>query len=149
MSLVGKSERNNQHDIHEVTRYSGCLTRFLAVLDAADLTNMLKGTRSITVFAPSDQAFESLAAGSWERMLKPEHRAELVYLVKNHVIHGELMSEAAMGKKFPRKSFAGVELTIDGHGNIKVNKAHIITADIVASNGIIHVIDTVLIPPKL
>jgi uncharacterized surface protein with fasciclin (FAS1) repeats len=59
------------------------------------------------------------------------------------------MSEAAMGKKFPRKSFAGIELTIDGHGNIKVNKAHIITADIVASNGIIHVIDTVLIPPKL
>lgn len=58
------------------------------------------------------------------------------------------MSEAATGKKFPRKSFAGVELTIDGHGNIKVNKAHIITADIVASNGVIHVIDAVLMPPR-
>jgi len=148
MSLAVKSERNNQHDIHEVARYSGRLARFLTMLDAADLTNMLKGTRPITVFAPSDQAFESLPAGSVERLLKPEHRTELVYLLKNHVISGELMSEAAGGKKFPRKSFAGVELTIDGHGNIKVNKAHIITADIVASNGVIHVIDAVLMPPK-
>jgi uncharacterized surface protein with fasciclin (FAS1) repeats len=148
MSLAVKSERNNQHDVHEVARYSGCLARFLTVLDAADLTNMLKGTRPITVFAPSDQAFESLPAGSVERMLKPEHRAELVNFVKNHVISGELVSEAARGKRFPRKSFAGVELTIDGHGNIAVNKAHIITADIVASNGVIHVIDAVLMPPR-
>ncbi len=148
MSLYAKSEQKMQHDIHEVAKYSGCLKRFLTALDAADLTSMLKGTRPITVFAPSDQAFESLPAGSVERMLKPEHRAELVNFVKNHVISGELITEAARGKRFPRKSFAGVELTIDGHGNIKVNKAHIITADIVASNGVIHVIDAVLMPPK-
>ena len=58
------------------------------------------------------------------------------------------MSETIRGKKFPRKSLAGVELTIDGHDNIKVNKAHINTADIGASNGVIHVIDAVLVPPK-
>lgn len=148
MSLAVKSGQKTQHDVHDVARYSGCLARFLTVLDAADLTNMLKGTGPITVFAPSDEAFQSLPAGSVERLLKPEHRAELVNFVKNHVISGELMSETARGKKFPRKSFAGVELTIDGHGNLKVNNAHIITADIVASNGVIHVIDAVLMPPK-
>ncbi len=147
MSLAVKSDRKVQHDIHDVAGYSGCLAPFIAVLDAADLTNMLKGTGPLTIFAPSDKAFESLPAGSMERLLKPEHRAELINLVKNHVISGELMSEAAKDK-FPRKSFAGVELTIDGHCNIKVNKAHIITADIVVSNGVIHAIDAVLTPPK-
>jgi uncharacterized surface protein with fasciclin (FAS1) repeats len=83
-----------------------------------------------------------------ERLLKPENRAELINLVKNHVISGELITEAAGSKRFPRKSFAGIELTIDGHGNIKVNKAHVITADIIALNGVIHVIDAVLVPPK-
>lgn len=124
------------------------LARFLTMSDAADLTNMLKGTGPITVFAPSDHAFESLPAGLVERLLKPEHRTELVHVLKYHVISGELMSEAARGKKSPRKSLVGVELTIDGHCNIKVDKAHISMADIGASNGVVHVIDAVLMPPK-
>ena len=109
---------------------------------------MLKGTGPFTVFAPSDQAFESLPAGTLERLLKPEHCTELVHVLKNHVVSGELLSETIRGKKFSRKSLAGVELTIDGHDNIKVNKAHINTPDIAASNGVIHVIDSVLVPPK-
>jgi uncharacterized surface protein with fasciclin (FAS1) repeats len=148
LSLAVKHKQKIERDIHEVARYSGLLTRVLAVLDAADLINMLKGTEPMTVFAPSDQAFESLPAGSVERLLKSEHRTELINFIKNHVISGELISEAARGKKFPRKSFAGVELTIDGHGNLKVNKAHIVTADMFASNGVIHVIDALLMPPK-
>jgi uncharacterized surface protein with fasciclin (FAS1) repeats len=100
MSLAVKSERKIQHDIHEVARYSGCLTRFLTVLDAANLTSMLKGTGPITVFAPSDRAFESLPAGSVERLLKAENRAELINLLKNHVISGELMTEAAGARDF-------------------------------------------------
>jgi uncharacterized surface protein with fasciclin (FAS1) repeats len=148
MSFAVKAKQKIERDIHEVARYSGYLTRFLAMLDAADLANMLKGSGPITVFAPSDQAFENLPAGSVGRLVKPEHRSELINFVKNHVISGELMSETARGKKFPRKSFAGVELTIDGHTNIKVNKAQIVTADMVASNGVIHVIDAVLMPPK-
>ena len=69
--------------------------------------------------------------------------------MKNHVVSGELMSDGIRGKKFSRKSLAGVELTIDGHDNIKVNKAHINTGDIGASNGVIHVIDAVMMPPKV
>ena len=68
--------------------------------------------------------------------------------MKSHIVSGELVSEGIRGKKFPRKSLAGFELTIDGHDNIKVNKAHINTADIGASNGVIHVIDAVIMPPK-
>jgi uncharacterized surface protein with fasciclin (FAS1) repeats len=109
---------------------------------------MLKGKGPFTVFAPSDQAFESLPAGTLERLLKPEHRTELVHILKNHVVSGGLMSDEVRGKKFSRKSLAGVELTIDGHDNIKVNKAHINTADIGASNGVIHIIDAVLVPPQ-
>jgi len=81
-----------------------------------------------------------------ERMLKPEHRAGLPKFVKNHVISGELMSEAVRFKRFPRKSFAGVELAMARQH--RGEQAHIITADIVAWNGVIHVIDAVLMPPK-
>jgi uncharacterized surface protein with fasciclin (FAS1) repeats len=117
-------------------------------VEAAALTDMLKGTGPFTVFAPCDQAFESLPAETLERLLEPEHRTELVHVLKNHVLSGELLSDGIRDKKFSRKSLAGVELTIDGHDNIKVNKAHINTADIGASNGVIHVIDAVVMPPK-
>ena len=145
MSVAVKSVQN---DILETAKHSGSLKRFVAAAEAAGLADMLKGTGPFTVFAPSDQAFESLPAGTFERLLKPEHRTELVHVLKNHVVSGELLSETIRGKKFPRKSLAGVELTIDGHDNIKVNKAHINTPDIAASNGVIHVIDAVLVPPK-
>ena len=109
---------------------------------------MLKGSGPLTVFASSDKAFEALPAGTLDRLLKPEHRDELVHILKHHVISGDMMSEAIRGKKFSRKSFAGAELTIDGEDNIKVNKAYVVAADIGASNGVIHIIDAVIMPPK-
>jgi uncharacterized surface protein with fasciclin (FAS1) repeats len=148
MSLSVKSAQRNQSDILDTAKYSGSLKTFVAAVEAAGLCDMLKGTGPFTVFAPSDKAFENLSAGALEHLLKPEHRTELVHLLKNHVISGELMSEAVRGRKFPRRSLAGFELTIDGHDNIKVNRAHINTADIGASNGVIHVIDAVMMPPK-
>ena len=148
MSVSAKAAQKSQSDILDTAKYSGSLKTFVAAVEAASLTDMLKGTGPFTVFAPSDKAFENLSAGALDNLLKPEHRAELVHLLKNHVGSGELMAEAIRGRKFPRKSLAGVELTIDGHDNIKVNKAHINTADIGASNGVIHVIDAVIMPPK-
>ncbi len=148
MNVSVKSTQKSQSNILDTAKYSGSLKTFVAAVEAAALADMLKGTGPFTVFAPSDKAFESLSAGTLDHLLKPEHRAELVHLLKNHVISGELMSEAIRGKKLLRKSLAGVELTIDGHDNIKVNKAHINTADMGASNGVIHVIDAVIMPPK-
>jgi len=149
MSVAVKSTQKHTSDILETAKHSGSLKSFVSAVEAAALADMLKGTGPFTVFAPSDQAFESLPAGTLERLLKPEHRTELVHVLKSHVVSGELMSDGIRGKKFSRKSLAGVELTIDGHDNIKVNKAHINTGDIGASNGVIHVIDAVMMPPKV
>ncbi len=148
MSVSFGSAQNNQPDIFETAKHSGSLKRFVAAIEAAALAAMLKEAGPFTVFAPSDQAFASLPAGTLERLLKPEHHTELVHVLKSHVVSGELYSDGVRGKKFSRKSLAGVELTIDGHDNIKVNKAHINTADIGASNGVIQIIDAVLMPPK-
>ena len=130
MSVPVKSTQKNNSDILETAKHSGSLKTFVAAVEAAALADMLKRTGPFTVFAPSDQAFESLPAGTLEHLLKPEHRTELIHVLKNHVVSGELISDGIRGKKFSRKSLAGVELTIDGHDNIKVNKAHINTADI-------------------
>jgi uncharacterized surface protein with fasciclin (FAS1) repeats len=148
MSVSVKSAQKHQSDILDTAKYSGSLKTFVAAVEAAALADILKGTGPFTVFAPSDKAFENLSAGALDHLLKPEHRSELVHVLKSHIVSGELMSEGIRGKKFPRKSLAGFELTIDGHDNIKVNKAHINTADIGASNGVIHVIDAVIMPPK-
>jgi uncharacterized surface protein with fasciclin (FAS1) repeats len=143
-----KHAQNNQSDILETAKYFGSLGRFVAAVESAALAAMLKKAGPFTVFAPSDQAFERLPAGTLECLLKPEHRTELVHVLKNHIVSGELFSDVIRGKQFSRKSLAGVELTIDGHADIKVNKAHINTADIGALNGVIHVIDAVLVPPR-
>lgn len=140
--------QNNQSDIFGTAKYSGSLGGFVAALETSALAAMLKMAGPFTVFAPSNRAFESLPAGTLERLLKPEHRAELVHLLKNHIVSGELFSDVIRGKQFSRKSLAGGELTIDGQADIKVNNAHINTADIGALNGVIHVIDAVLVPCK-
>ena len=147
MGIAVKSTQN-QSDILQTAKYSGSLSRFVAAVESAGVAGILKKAGPFTVFAPSDQAFERLPAGTLERLLKPEHRTELAHVLKNHIVSGELFSDVIRGKQFSRKSLAGVELTIDGHANIKVNKAHINTADIGALNGVIHVIDAVLVPPS-
>ncbi len=148
MSVDIKHLQNARSDILEIARYSGSLGRFVAAVEFAGLAAMLKKAGPLTVFAPSDQAFERLPVGTLERLLKPQHRPELVHLLKSHIVSGELFSDMIRGKQFSRKSLAGVELTIDGHANIQVNKAHIRTADIGALNGVIHVVDAVLVPPR-
>jgi uncharacterized surface protein with fasciclin (FAS1) repeats len=148
MSVALKSQSKNVADLLETATNSGSLKTFVTAVKAAGLSDALKAG-PFTVFAPSDKAFAALPAGVLDRLLKPEHRDELVHILKNHVISGEVMSEGMRGKKFSRKSLAAAELTIDGEDNIKVNRAHIVTADIGASNGVIHIIDAVIMPPKV
>ncbi|MGA7328456.1 MAG: fasciclin domain-containing protein [Rhodomicrobium sp.] len=148
MSLALKSSAKNTSDILDTAKYSGTLKTLVTTVNAAGLADMLKGKGPFTIFAPSDEAFEALPAGTLEHLLKSEHRSELVRVLKHHVVSGEIMSDVMRGKRFSRKSLAGIELSIDGNDNIKVNKAHINTADIGASNGVVHVIDAVIMPPK-
>jgi|SRR5271165_1534330 len=148
MSVSLKSQSKTTADILETATHSGALKKLVAAVNAAGLADLLKGSGPFTLFAPSDKAFEALPAGTLDRLLKPEHRDELIHILKYHVVSGELMSDGVRGIKFLRKTLAGAELTIDGNDNIKVNKAHINTADIGATNGVIHIIDSVLTPPK-
>jgi uncharacterized surface protein with fasciclin (FAS1) repeats len=118
----------------------------VAALQAAGLADTLKGKGPFTVFAPTDEAFNKLPAGTVESLLKPENKEKLRAILLYHVVAGDVTAAQAM-KLSSAKTLSGQELklTVVG-GTVMVNDARVVKADIVASNGVIHVIDTVLIP---
>lgn len=116
-------------------------------LKAADLVDTLKGPGPFTVFAPTDEAFAKLPAGTLEDLLKPENKAKLQSILKYHVVSGTVMA-SDVKKLHTAKTVEGRELTIETlNGAVVVNGAKVTKADIVASNGVIHAVDTVLLPP--
>jgi uncharacterized surface protein with fasciclin (FAS1) repeats len=115
-------------------------------VQAAGLVDTLKGTGPFTVFAPTDEAFAKLPAGTVDDLLKPENKDKLVAVLTYHVVPGKVMStDLSEGLKAATVNGAEVTITLDGGAN--VNGAVISTADIEASNGVIHVIDSVILPP--
>jgi len=117
-----------------------------AALKAADLVDTLKGPGPFTVFAPTDDAFSKLPAGTLESLLKPENKAKLQSILTYHVVAGKVMSQDVV-KLHSAKTVEGGTVTITTmNGDVMVNNAHVTKADIVASNGVIHVIDTVILP---
>lgn len=135
-------------DIADAVGNINSLTKFSAAIKSAGLVETLKGAGPFTLFAPSNEAFERLPEGALERLLSPENAAELTKLVSFHLIAGRIMSIYVKGKKFNRKTVNGPELALDGLNPFNVNKAKVVSADVPASNGVIHVIDAVLAPPK-
>jgi uncharacterized surface protein with fasciclin (FAS1) repeats len=115
-------------------------------LTAAGLVDTLKGAGPFTVFAPTDAAFAALPAGTVEDLLKPENKDKLVAILTYHVIAGKVMS-TDLSEGLKAKTVNGAEVTITLDGGAKVNGVVISTADIAASNGVIHVIDSVILPP--
>ena len=118
----------------------------VAAIKAAGLVNTLKGPGPFTVFAPTDEAFAKLPAGTLETLLKPENKAKLQSILTYHVVAGKVMSQDVV-KLDSAKTVEGGSIaikTIDGA--VMVNNARVIKADVVASNGVIHVIDTVILP---
>ena len=115
-------------------------------LKAAGLVETLKGPGPFTVFAPTDEAFAKLPAGTLESLLKPENKSKLAGILTYHVVPGKLMA-ADVVKLTSEKTVNGqsVKITVDG-GKVKVNDANVVKADVAASNGVIHVIDAVLLP---
>jgi uncharacterized surface protein with fasciclin (FAS1) repeats len=138
----------NKQDILQVVAGNGGFKTLLAAVKAAGLNETLKESGPFTLFAPSDEAFKRLPDGTVDRWLKPENKAELARILTYHALIGRLSSADLKGKKFNRKSVEGAELAIDGMTGIMVNKAKVVTPDVSASNGVIHVIDSVLTPPK-
>ncbi|MCS7061685.1 MAG: fasciclin domain-containing protein [Anaerolineae bacterium] len=132
-------------DIVTTAIEAGNFTTLVAALQAAGLAETLKHGR-FTVFAPTDQAFAKLPAGTVENLLKPENRAQLRSILLYHVVRGSLDSGAVL-KHGDLHTLQGGRLTVTVSNTVKINQAQVILADVIASNGVIHVIDAVLLPP--
>lgn len=136
-------------DIVDTAAAAGSFKTLIAAAQAAGLVDVLKDDKALTVLAPTDEAFAKLPKGTLESLLKPENKAALATVLKLHVIDGRVFSDAAM-KMGEGKSLSGESLKFSASGGkASVNNAGIIKTDIDASNGVIHVIDTVLLPAKM
>jgi uncharacterized surface protein with fasciclin (FAS1) repeats len=133
-------------DIVDTAVAAGSFNTLVAAVKAADLVTTLKSPGPFTVFAPTDAAFKKLPKGTVENLLKPENKAQLVKVLTYHVVPGKVPSSAVIGKRLSATTVEGEKLHIDGRHGVKVNKAHVVKADVEADNGVIHVIDKVLIP---
>lgn len=135
-----------EHDIVDTAVAAGSFKTLVAAVTAAGLVETLKGTGPFTVFAPTDDAFKQLPAGTVDHLLKPENKAELTKVLTLHVMSGNVMAKDVAGQKATPASLAGEALHVDGTHGVTVNGATVTQADIVCSNGVIHVIDAVLLP---
>lgn len=136
----------HEQDIVEIAAGAGQFETLVAALGAAELVDTLKGSGPFTVFAPTDEAFAKLPAGTVESLLKPENRDQLVAILTYHVVPGTVMA-ADVVKLSEAKTVNGADLTIKVvDGSVRIDQATVLKTDIVASNGVIHVIDTVMLP---
>ena len=125
---------------------AGNFKTLVAAVKAADMVDVLKGAGPFTVFAPTDEAFAKLPAGTVETLLMPENKAKLQSILKYHVVAGKVMAKDVM-KLNSANTVEGSSVSIKTMGGgVMVNNAHVTKADIKASNGVIHAIDTVLMP---
>ncbi len=133
-------------DIVDVAADTPELSTLVEAVTAAGLAETLQGEGPFTVFAPTNEAFDALPAGELDRLLKPANKAELAKILKYHVVSGEIMSsDLTNGQK--AKTVEGGTLTVTINGKtVKVNDATVVKADVPASNGVVHVIDRVLLP---
>lgn len=134
-------------NIIDVATGAGQFTTLVAAINAAGLTETLTGAGPFTVFAPSDAAFAKLPAGTVERLLMPENKSKLAALLSYHVVPGRVASADLGGVTATPATVQGSTLAVDTRAGVKIGGATVTTADITASNGVIHVIDTVLMPP--
>jgi uncharacterized surface protein with fasciclin (FAS1) repeats len=134
-------------DILDTARAAGQFETLLAAVEAAGLEPTLRDSGPFTVFAPTDEAFAALPPGTVEGLLEPENRDQLVAVLTYHVVPGAVMSTDAAGQTVELVTVQGEAITVDGTGtDVTVNDATVVSADIEASNGVIHVIDTVILP---
>lgn len=133
-------------DIVDTAIEAGSFNTLVAAVQAADLVDTLKGEGPFTVFAPTDEAFAALPAGTVDNLLLPENRDQLVAVLTYHVIPGRVMSSDIAGQTLSVETVQGGELEVDATSGVMINDATVVTADVEASNGVIHVIDTVLLP---
>lgn len=133
-------------NIVDTAMAAGSFTTLAKALTAAGLVDTLKGAGPFTVFAPNDAAFAKLPAGTLDALINAPSKERLIALLKLHVISGKVMSAEIKGKSIAPRSLQGEDLRIDGTNGVTVNGSKVVTADVDCSNGVIHVIDTVIMP---
>ncbi len=144
MALVGASGARAA-DIVDTAVSAGSFKTLVTAVKAAGLVSTLKSKGPFTVFAPNDAAFAKLPPGTVDSLLK--NKAKLAAILKYHVVRGRVMAADVAGKSLQVATLEGQKLNVNGTMGVTVNDAHVVQPDIEASNGVIHVIDTVLLPP--
>jgi len=142
-----KKMEKTSADIVDTAIAAGKFKTLVAAVQAAGLEGALRADGDKTVFAPTDAAFAALPAGTVEDLLKPENKDKLAAILTYHVVDGKTKSADLAGKKLDVATLSGASVAVDGTDGVKVGGANVIKADIAASNGVIHVIDAVLLPP--
>ena len=149
LALASMPSFAQDKDIVDTAVGAGQFNTLAAALQAAGLVETLKGAGPFTVFAPTDEAFAKLPAGTVEDLLKPENKDKLTAILTYHVVAGEVMA-ADVVKMSDAMTVNGAKLAIKVDGaTVMVNEAKVTAADVAASNGVIHVIDSVVLPPAM
>jgi len=147
VALIGACvPMSSEPDIVDIAAADDQFSTLVAAVTAAGLVDTLKGDGPFTVFAPTNAAFEALPAGTVEDLLKPENKDKLIAILTYHVVPGAVTSDQLAGQRMDVATVQGQTVHVDGRSGVKVNSSKVTTADIIASNGVIHVIDSVLLP---
>jgi transforming growth factor-beta-induced protein len=148
VALPANHDAADRPDLVTTAVKAGSFNTLAAALKAADLVEALQGTGPFTVLAPTDEAFAKLPAGTVESLLKPENKAKLQAILKYHVISGTVGARKVAGLE-SAKTLSGAEVKISlTDGQLRVNQAKVVKTDVMAANGVIHVLDQVLLPPE-
>ena len=134
-------------DIVDTAVKAGSFNTLVAAVKAAGLVETLKSKGPFTVFAPTDEAFAKLPKGTVEDLLRPENKAKLASILTYHVVPANVKSGALGGKVQYVRTVQGYGVKVDGRNGVRINGATVTKADIVTDNGVIHVVDKVLLPP--
>lgn len=146
ISTNALADKHENKDIVDTAISSGSFNTLVAAIKSADLVETLKGEGPFTVFAPTDEAFAKLPEGTLEDLLKPENKKKLVAILTYHVVSGQVTSDKVVELK-EAETVNGQSINIKVEdGKVMVDNANVVVTDVMASNGVIHVIDTVVIP---
>jgi len=148
LAMSSVAVRAADKDIVDTAVAAGQFETLAAALGAGRLVDTLKGDGPFTVFAPTDEAFAKLPAGTVENLLKPENKDQLTAILTYHVVPGNVMA-ADVVKLSEAETVNGKKVNIKTEGDtVMINDAKVVSADVAASNGVIHVIDAVILPPE-
>ena len=146
-SWAGPAQAQDDEDIVGVAIGAGTFNTLVAAVQAADLVDALKGEGPLTVFAPTDEAFAALPEGTVESLLLPENKELLTSILLYHVVSGSVLAADVVGlDSATTLNGASIDISVSDSG-VMINNATVVQADVTASNGVIHIIDAVLLPP--